>query len=59
MPIEQRGAAQRVTAATITYRTTKYEYDEVGNQTKVITPRGVETDGRPERLRHGVTVTTR
>ncbi|MEU4480232.1 DNRLRE domain-containing protein [Micromonospora sp. NPDC023966] len=29
---------------TITYRTTRYEYDEVGNQTKVITPRGVATD---------------
>jgi RHS repeat-associated protein len=29
--------------STITYRTTKYEYDEVGNTTKVITPRGVDT----------------
>ncbi|MGP3926293.1 golvesin C-terminal-like domain-containing protein [Streptomyces sp. 8N616] len=29
--------------STITYRTTKYEYDQVGNATKVITPRGVET----------------
>lgn len=28
---------------TITYRTTQYEYDEVGNATKVITPRGVAT----------------
>ncbi|MFB6552021.1 DNRLRE domain-containing protein [Streptomyces sp. NPDC056405] len=27
----------------ITYRTTKYEYDEVGNTTKVVTPRGAET----------------
>ncbi|MEV1154938.1 DNRLRE domain-containing protein [Micromonospora chokoriensis] len=27
----------------ITYRVTKYEYDQVGNQTKVITPRGVAT----------------
>jgi RHS repeat-associated protein len=26
-----------------TYRTTKYEYDKAGNQTKVITPRGVAT----------------
>ncbi|QOV41499.1 DNRLRE domain-containing protein [Streptomyces ferrugineus] len=26
---------------TITYRTTKYEYDQVGNTTKVITPRAV------------------
>ena len=28
-------------------RTTRYEYDEVGNQTKVITPRGVETTDDP------------
>jgi RHS repeat-associated protein len=30
-------------AGNITYRTTKYEYDQVGNSTKVITPRGVDT----------------
>ncbi|TQK52322.1 RHS repeat-associated protein [Streptomyces sp. SLBN-118] len=29
--------------STITYRTKKYEYDQVGNTTKVITPRGVNT----------------
>ncbi|MFI1714417.1 DNRLRE domain-containing protein [Streptomyces litmocidini] len=29
--------------STITYRTKKYEYDQVGNTTKVITPRGVDT----------------
>ncbi|MFP8941101.1 DNRLRE domain-containing protein [Streptomyces fenghuangensis] len=28
-------------SGTITYRTTRYEYDEVGNRTKVITPRAV------------------
>jgi RHS repeat-associated protein len=28
---------------TITYRTTKYEYDQAGNTTKVITPRGTAT----------------
>lgn len=28
--------------STITYRTTRYEYDQVGNTTKVITPRAVE-----------------
>ncbi len=28
---------------TITYRTTRYEYDQMGNRTKVITPRGVDT----------------
>ncbi|MFG3475022.1 DNRLRE domain-containing protein [Streptomyces sp. NPDC047980] len=27
----------------ITYRTTRFEYDEVGNKTKEISPRGVET----------------
>ncbi|MET9515940.1 DNRLRE domain-containing protein [Streptomyces sp. NPDC002994] len=27
----------------ITYRTTKYEYDQVGNATKVVSPRGVDT----------------
>ncbi|MFD6716865.1 DNRLRE domain-containing protein [Micromonospora chalcea] len=30
-------------SGTVTYRTTKYEYDQVGNQTKLITPRGVDT----------------
>ncbi|WP_176738273.1 DNRLRE domain-containing protein [Micromonospora pallida] len=34
-------------AGTITYRTTRYEYDEVGNQTKVISPRGVATTNDP------------
>jgi RHS repeat-associated protein len=29
--------------STVVYRTTKYEYDQVGNVTKVITPRGTET----------------
>lgn len=29
----------------ISYRTTLYEYDQAGNRTKVITPRGVETTG--------------
>jgi RHS repeat-associated protein len=28
---------------TISYRITRYEYDEVGNRTHVVTPRGVET----------------
>jgi RHS repeat-associated protein len=30
---------------TITYRTARLEYDQVGNRTKVITPRGVATTG--------------
>jgi YD repeat-containing protein len=29
--------------STITYRSTQYEYDQVGNTTKVITPRGTQT----------------
>ncbi|MGK5441503.1 DNRLRE domain-containing protein [Micromonospora sp. URMC 105] len=35
-------------AGTITYRTTKHEYDEVGNQTRVISPRGVATTDDPD-----------
>ncbi|MCO1597713.1 DNRLRE domain-containing protein [Micromonospora sp. RHAY321] len=34
-------------AGTISYRTTKYEYDQVGNTTKVISPRGVATTDDP------------
>ncbi|MEV6815589.1 RHS repeat-associated core domain-containing protein, partial [Micromonospora sp. NPDC051296] len=30
-------------SGTITWRVTKYEYDQVGNQTRVISPRGVAT----------------
>ncbi|WP_124777863.1 DNRLRE domain-containing protein [Micromonospora inaquosa] len=35
-------------AGTITYRTTKYEYDQVGNQTRLITPRGVASTDDPD-----------
>ncbi|WP_433649917.1 DNRLRE domain-containing protein [Micromonospora zamorensis] len=35
-------------AGTVTYRTTQYEYDKVGNQTKVISPRGVATTDDPD-----------
>lgn len=35
-------------AGTITYRTTRYEYDQVGNATKVISPRGVATTDDPD-----------
>ncbi|MET7749730.1 DNRLRE domain-containing protein [Micromonospora sp. NPDC005367] len=35
-------------AGVITYRTTKYEYDQVGNQVKVISPRGVATTDDPD-----------
>ena len=30
---------------TITYNTTRFEYDQVGNQTRVVSPRGVATAG--------------
>ncbi|MFG3002426.1 golvesin C-terminal-like domain-containing protein [Streptomyces calvus] len=36
-PVSENGSGE------ITYRTTRYEYDQVGNQTKTITPRGVAT----------------
>ncbi|MEV4465897.1 DNRLRE domain-containing protein [Micromonospora echinofusca] len=35
-------------AGTITYRTAKYEYDEVGNRTRVVSPRGVATTDDPD-----------
>jgi RHS repeat-associated protein len=33
---------------TTTYRITRYEYDQVGNRTRTITPRGVEAAGDPD-----------
>jgi len=33
---------------TVTYRTTRYEYDQVGNRTKVVTPRGTATAADPD-----------
>ncbi|MFD2767079.1 DNRLRE domain-containing protein [Micromonospora eburnea] len=47
MPTEVR-VPHKYDGATITYRTTRYEYDQVGNQTKVITPRGVATTDDPD-----------
>ncbi|MEU4681427.1 DNRLRE domain-containing protein [Micromonospora sp. NPDC023737] len=41
--IESKVPHKKDTSGNITYRTTKYEYDQVGNQTKAITPRGVDT----------------
>ncbi|WP_053204941.1 DNRLRE domain-containing protein [Jiangella muralis] len=38
-------------AGGITYRTTRYEYDEAGNRTRVVTPRGVES-GDPDAFVH-------
>ncbi|WP_258308210.1 DNRLRE domain-containing protein [Streptomyces sp. NWU339] len=47
---DRRGLAEEIKvpyskdgSGTITYRTTRFEYDEVGNRTKEISPRGVET----------------
>ncbi|MFF8377839.1 RHS repeat-associated core domain-containing protein, partial [Streptomyces sp. NPDC015661] len=42
---DERGKQTQVKApySGTTFRTTKYEYDQVGNTTKVITPRGVDT----------------
>jgi YD repeat-containing protein len=36
----------------IEYRTTRYEYDQVGNRTKVITPRGVATTNTADDFVH-------
>jgi RHS repeat-associated protein len=43
--IESKVPYSKDAAGNITYRTTQYDYDQVGNQTKVITPRGVATTG--------------
>jgi RHS repeat-associated protein len=47
MPMEMRIPHKDV-SGTITYRITKYEYDEVGNQTRMISPRGVATTSDPD-----------
>ena len=36
---------RRISSGTIAYDTTRYEYDQVGNRTKVVSPRGVATSG--------------
>ena len=47
--LDKRGLVSEVKAphknngGTITYRSTRYEYDQMGNRTKVVTPRGVDT----------------
>ncbi|WP_418959587.1 DNRLRE domain-containing protein [Streptomyces tritici] len=41
--VESRLPVSKDASGTVTYRTTKYEYDEVGNRTKTISPRGVAT----------------
>jgi RHS repeat-associated protein len=47
MPAEVR-VPHLDSGGTITYRTTRYEYDQVGNQTRVISPRGVATTDDPD-----------
>ena len=46
--IESKAPFSKDAAGAITYRTTNYEYDAVGNQTKAITPRGVATTDDPD-----------
>ncbi|MGW1795484.1 golvesin C-terminal-like domain-containing protein [Streptomyces sp. NPDC001984] len=41
--VESRVPVSEDSPGDISYRTTRYEYDQVGNQTKTITPRGVAT----------------
>jgi len=47
MPVEER-VPHTGSGAEITYFTTRYEYDQVGNRTRTITPRGVETADDPD-----------
>jgi RHS repeat-associated protein len=57
--LDERGMPREVKVphdnpgGTISYRTTRYEYDEVGNQTRVITPRGVATGDDPDDFAYG------
>jgi len=39
---------QKVVGGTTSYHVTKYEYDQVGNKTKAISPRGVATTADPD-----------
>ncbi|MEV5726090.1 DNRLRE domain-containing protein [Streptomyces pharetrae] len=41
--VESKVPVRENAAGDITYRTTRYAYDQVGNRTKTITPRGVAT----------------
>jgi RHS repeat-associated protein len=57
--LDERGMPRQVRVphdnpgGTIGYRTTQYEYDEAGNRTRVITPRGVATAGDPADFAYG------
>jgi RHS repeat-associated protein len=46
-PVEVR-SPHKLDGTTVVTRTTRYEYDEVGNPTREITPRGVETGDDPD-----------
>jgi RHS repeat-associated protein len=52
--LDERGKPREVRVphdnpgGTISYHTTRYEYDEVGNRTRVISPRGVATTNDPD-----------
>ncbi|MEU4743506.1 DNRLRE domain-containing protein, partial [Actinosynnema sp. NPDC023658] len=46
-PVEIK-TPHKLDGATLVSRTTRYEYDEVGNRTREITPRGVETADDPD-----------
>ena len=46
-PVESK-IPHRTDNGTVVYRVTRYEYDQVGNQTRVISPRGVETTDDPD-----------
>jgi RHS repeat-associated protein len=47
-PVEVRSPHDRAADGTITYFTTKYEYDQVGNRVRTTMPRGVETTDDPD-----------
>lgn len=53
---DERGAVREVKVPHTpgVHRTTQYAYDAVGNRTKTITPRGVETTGDPDDFVHEV-----
>jgi RHS repeat-associated protein len=52
--LDERGMPREVRVphdnpgGTMAYNTTRYEYDEVGNRTRVVTPRGVATTDDPD-----------
>ncbi|HEX6340286.1 RHS repeat-associated core domain-containing protein [Umezawaea sp.] len=52
MPVEVRSPHDGG-GGSITYFTTRYEYDQVGNTTRTITPRGVQTGDDPDDFARG------